>query len=334
MKRTFLSSLVLGPALLLGALLLPATAAAVGPITPSSACTAVGTAVTCNLWAKVQTGGPALPGTTVTKWWGFSDSATGIPTLPGPVLVVNQGDTVTVNLTNNLAVTTSILFDGQPVIPDTTGVGAGGTKSYAFNASAPGTYLYEAGLIPGTQYQVAMGLYGVLVVRPSGAPGQAYGASTAFDDEALVVLGEIDPVLNGSANPVAFDLRNFAPKFQLINGQAYSSAAPSIATTGGNKLLLRYANAGIGHSPSSPPMAARSSIPATWPPRRSRQARRPTSWSQCRRPPPCPPSTRCMTPRCFSTTTAASPSAACSPSSTRPPAGPRRVTPSGRSRAA
>ncbi len=247
MKRTFLSSLVLGPALLLGALLLPATAAAVGPITPSSACTAVGTAVTCNLWAKVQTGGPALPGTTVTKWWGFSDSATGIPTLPGPVLVVNQGDTVTVNLTNNLAVTTSILFDGQPVIPDTTGVGAGGTKSYAFNASAPGTYLYEAGLIPGTQYQVAMGLYGVLVVRPSGAPGQAYGASTAFDDEALVVLGEIDPVLNGSANPVAFDLRNFAPKFQLINGQAYSSAAPSIATTGGNKLLLRYANAGIGH---------------------------------------------------------------------------------------
>jgi hypothetical protein len=37
MKRTFLSSLVLGPALLLGALLVPGIAAAAGPIT-SPAC--------------------------------------------------------------------------------------------------------------------------------------------------------------------------------------------------------------------------------------------------------------------------------------------------------
>ncbi len=247
MKRTLLSSLVLGPALLLGALLLPAAAAAAGPITPSAACTAVGATVTCNLWAK--TGTVALPGSaTPTPIWGFSATSGGSPTLPGPVLVVNQGDTVTVNLTNNLAVTTSILFDGQAMVPDVTGAAAGGTKGYTFAASASGTYLYEAGLIPGSQYQVAMGLYGVLVVRPAGAPGQAYAnPATAFDDEALVVLGEIDPKLNTSSNPSAFDLRNFAPKYSLINGQAYSSAAPSITTTGGNRLLLRYANAGIGH---------------------------------------------------------------------------------------
>jgi len=257
MKRTLLSSLVLGPALLLAALLIPGAVAAAGPIT-STACTDVdngthvgNTAVTCNLWA--ETGNLTLPGTSV-PIWGFAGPSVADPSLPGPVsvpgavLVADAGDTVTVNLVNDLAVATSIVFDGQPMVPDTTGVGGGGgTKTYTFTAAAPGTYLYEAGLIVGSQYQVSMGLYGVLVVRPAGTPDRAYAeASTTFADEALVVLGEIDPKLNTSATPASFDLRNFAPKYQLVNGAAYPSTA-SIPTAGDNKLLLRYANAGIQH---------------------------------------------------------------------------------------
>ena len=43
-----------------------------------------------------------------------------------------------------------------------------------------------------------MGLYGALVVRPATA-GQAYDdAATAFDDEAVLVLSEIDPALNNA----------------------------------------------------------------------------------------------------------------------------------------
>lgn len=250
MNRTFLASLVLGPVLLLAALLLPGIAAAAGPIT-STACApgATPATVTCNLWAKP--GSLSLPATTVTVW-GFSDTSGGSPSLPGPTLVVDQGDVVTVNLTNNLGQPTSILFDGQAMAPDQAGVVAGGSKAYTFTAGAPGTYLYEAGLIPGSQYQVSMGLFGTLIVRPTGhptgLPGQAYGdASTAFDDEALVVLSEIDPALNNSATPWAVDLRAFAPKYFLVNGTAYTSAAPAIATTSGNTLLLRYANAGIQH---------------------------------------------------------------------------------------
>ena len=94
-----------------------------------------------------------------------------------------------------------------------------------------------------------MGLSGVLIVRPAGAPGQAYsGASTAFGDEALVVLGEIDPALNNNASPQAFDLRKFAPRYFLVNGVAYANTpASTIPVTSGNTLLLRYANAGIQH---------------------------------------------------------------------------------------
>ena len=108
--------------------------------------------------------------------WGYSATgASGTATLPGPVLIVNQGDTVTVTLHNNLSEPTALLFQGQAMVPDLTGVAAGGTKAYTFTATNPGTFLYEAGLIPGKQHQVAMGLYGALVVKPS--DGTAYGTS-------------------------------------------------------------------------------------------------------------------------------------------------------------
>lgn len=211
---------------------------------PATPCTGTGT-VTCNLWAKPQPGTTLTTGVSVTVW-GYTDTPSGTPALPGPVLIVNQGDLVTVNLTNNLPEPTGLLFQGQSLPPDTVGAAPGGPpKSYTFTASAPGTYLYEASLLPNAQHHVAMGLYGALVVRPSAGPSQAYGdAATSFDDEALVVLGEIDPLLN--AGPAGFDMRNFAPRYFLINGKAHPSTN-EIPAVAGQKILLRYVNAGIQH---------------------------------------------------------------------------------------
>ena len=95
--------------------------------------------------------------------------------LPGPTLVVNQGDTVTVTLHNNLpaaAGNTSILFPGFRV---TTSGGAtglltqeaphAGAVTYTFLADTPGTHSYYSG----TQgdLQVDVGLYGAIIVLPS-----------------------------------------------------------------------------------------------------------------------------------------------------------------------
>ncbi len=57
------------------------------------------------------------------------------------------------------------------------------------------------------------------------------------------MLSELDPALNQSANPAAFDMRNFKPTYRLINGRAYPATSP-IATAPGNRVLLRYVNAG------------------------------------------------------------------------------------------
>ncbi len=217
------------------------TAATALFLTGSAQQTVTITAPVVDLYAV--SGTTALPGTSVTVW-GYSIANSPVTQPGGPTLIVNQGDTVSINLHNELGVNTALLFQGQEMIPDMTGVAAGGTKNYTFTASRPGTYLYEAGLIPGAQYQTAMGLYGALIVRPATA-GQAYDdATTAYDDQAVLVLSEIDPDLNNSATPATFDMRHFAAKYFLINGKAYP-ATDAIATLPGNNVLLRYVNASL-----------------------------------------------------------------------------------------
>jgi FtsP/CotA-like multicopper oxidase with cupredoxin domain len=50
----------------------------------------------------------------VAYMWGFA-SGNGPMQYPGPTLILNQGETITVNLTNQLSVPVSILFPGQNV---------------------------------------------------------------------------------------------------------------------------------------------------------------------------------------------------------------------------
>ena len=77
--------------------------------------------------------------------WGYSSTPAGAG-LPGPVLSVTAGDTVTITLHNNLSEATALLLQGQGLIPDHTGALPGGTRTYTFTAANPGTFLYEAGL--------------------------------------------------------------------------------------------------------------------------------------------------------------------------------------------
>ena len=98
--------------------------------------------------------------------------------VPGPTLIVTEGQSITVRLTNNLptaAGNTSILFPGF-VVSATGGVtglltqeaAPGTTVQYTFTASAPGTHPYYSG----TQgdLQIEMGLYGAVIVLPAAIP--------------------------------------------------------------------------------------------------------------------------------------------------------------------
>ena len=230
-------------------------AVAAGKLAPQG-CTVSGTTDSCELYAMEGT--TSMLGGAPINIWGFS--STGVArsaTAPGPLLVVNQGDTVSVTLHNQIAgQQVSLTFPGQPITAfaagslsaaaEETGIGsADPAKTYTFTASRAGTFIYEAGHTANGTRQVAMGLAGALVVRSSdgsasGPPATGY-PTTAYDDDAVVVLSEIDPALN--AAPATFDMRKFAPAYRLINGKPFPST-DLISTDQGHTVLLRYANVG------------------------------------------------------------------------------------------
>jgi FtsP/CotA-like multicopper oxidase with cupredoxin domain len=233
------------PSAVLAVPAMPTLAAVAAGKLPINGCVEGAASATCDLYA--MSGTATILGVPI-PIWGFSKTgAAGSATAPGPVLVVRQGDAVTLTLHNQLAgQTVSLALPGQvgvtvagAVGDDTTGI-ASGTRAYSFTAGRPGTFLYEAGHTAGGARQVAMGLAGALVVLP--ADGTAYGnANTAYDDEAVLVLTEVDPAFN--AAPTTFDLRNFEPAYRLINGKPFPASDP-ISTDQGHRLLLRYVNAG------------------------------------------------------------------------------------------
>ena len=127
--------------------------------------------------------------------WGFADldnpnnPIKGKVQYPGPTLIVNEGDTVTINLTNNLAEPVSMVFPGLDVVTSTAPVfthGAkaklssivpeaapGGSRTYVFAASRPGTFYYQSG--SNQAVQLRMGLFGAIIVRPTQTTSKAYG---------------------------------------------------------------------------------------------------------------------------------------------------------------
>jgi len=158
--------------------------------------------------------------------------------IPGPTLIVNEGDTVTVNLKNSLpssAGNTSILFPGFQVA-SSGGVNGllvreaqpGGTVTYTFKATTPGTRSYYSG----TQgdLQIEMGMYGAIIVLPTNVPASCKGTQndsargaylqatgqgtekdfrladsaydnpkTCYDREYLFQFSEVDPRIHEAA---------------------------------------------------------------------------------------------------------------------------------------
>jgi manganese oxidase len=159
------------------------------------------TGTTFNLATK--TGYISTPDAGSWFMWGYCvDSANPnavVMQYPGPTLIVNEGDTITVNLRNTLSTPVSIIFPGQSGVVATGGTTGlltneaapnGGTVSYTFVASQPGTYQYFSGTQ--SDLQIEMGLVGALIVRPATAM-QAYNhADSAYNREVLFLQTEID----------------------------------------------------------------------------------------------------------------------------------------------
>jgi len=113
--------------------------------------------------------------------WAYGDTA------PGPLLRVDAGDVLRVDVDNGLPVATSVHWHGLALRNDMDGVPgltqepivAGGRFRYEFTAADPGTYFYH----PHSGVQLDRGLYGVVIVDDPRDPGR-------YDAEWIVVLDD------------------------------------------------------------------------------------------------------------------------------------------------
>ena len=284
-----------------------ATAAVAGnTVTPASAVTPPAVGIAC------EPGGPNYNMTTDKGYINLPDGNTafmygykiagGAFQHPGPVLCVNQGATVTITLTNTLNKDVSMMFPGQqnvlangaPAQPQfTAGVlksltnvatANGGSVTYSFVASNPGTFIYESGT--DQDVQVRVGLFGALIVRPTAGADHANNRPDSLfttmanssnyvrnDEEFLMMLSEVDPYLNQAVElGKPFNMNNYHPRYWLVNGRGfpdsiadnYASWLPNQpygslarvkekdATLHPNPGLVRYLNVGTENYPFHP----------------------------------------------------------------------------------
>jgi FtsP/CotA-like multicopper oxidase with cupredoxin domain len=163
--------------------------------------------------------------------------------VPGPTLIVTEGQPVTVTLTNGLptaAGNTSILFPGFNVTA-TGGVSGlmtqeaapGATVTYTFTASSPGTRAYYSG----TQgdLQIEMGLYGAIIVLPASIPAACTSGVHASNLTAESHWGESDFRLAAAAydHPESCYDREYLFQFSEMDPRIHSQALAQVTARAG-----------------------------------------------------------------------------------------------------
>jgi plastocyanin len=215
--------------------------------------------------------------------WGYAVAGNAMQ-FPGPTLIVTQGATVSITLTNQLRLPVSLVIPGQKVTVSNSSGGVPGlltmevppdngvsSVTYTFTAAQPGTYTYYSGTEQ--ELEVEMGLQGAIVVRPTGfdpttaAGRRAYtDPSTAYDREYLMLLSEVDVDQHkavGHGDIDSFDHTDRRPVTWFENGRTMPDTMADAGATifpnqpynslpishPGEKILIRFVGAGLDLHP-------------------------------------------------------------------------------------
>ena len=209
-----------------------------------------------NFNLNVQSGTKIFYGTTPTPTYGINGA------FLSPTIIVNKGDSITLNVINNLNINTTMHWHGLHVSAMNDGgphqiINPSTTWSPSFkvrnNAS---TFWYHPHGLNQTEQQVSKGLAGLFIVKDSAEAAlnlpRTYGVddipiivqNKAFDglqqiaiatdmDTAIFVNGTLNPYFNAPAQVIRFRLLNGSSlrtyNFGLSNGQTFYQ----IATDGG-----------------------------------------------------------------------------------------------------
>ncbi|MDH5632258.1 MAG: multicopper oxidase domain-containing protein [Gammaproteobacteria bacterium] len=205
-------------------------------------------AVTVNLTAEGATR-TLVDGTSVFVWRFRDNNGTG----PGALtsgLVVQEGQAVTVNVSNALDRNINFVIPG--VLEGTSSVSPGSSRSYSFTAPAAGSYFYTDSR--NGEIGRAMGLAGPMVVMPSDGSQRLYRGGPSFDRQYTLVLNELDDRLNAAvAAGGSYNMANYEPNYFFVNGMSYpdtsADADTVVSMRTGDDVAIRFINVGAITNP-------------------------------------------------------------------------------------
>ncbi len=177
---------------------------------------------------------------TTYRYWTFNGK------VPGPFIRVRQGDTVVLTLNNDKNDTMVHSIDLHAVLGPGGGavlsqVLPGGSKTFSFQATTPGLFVYHCGT-PMVAEHMANGMYGLILVEPP-------GGLPRVDHEYYVMQGEIYTTApKGKSGLQQFSGSNLMqenPEYFVYNGSvnALSSEFPLQANVG-ETVRIFFGNAG------------------------------------------------------------------------------------------
>jgi nitrite reductase (NO-forming) len=176
------------------------------------------------------------------KAWTFNGEA------PGPVIVVNQGDTINFTLKNiDPAIPHSMDFHAVHAAPsvDFANVMPNEEGTFTYPANNPGVFMYHCGTKPVLSH-IANGMHGSIIVKPK----DGYPTDADVDREFVIVQNEwykynnLDDFTNGVPKYVVFSTKALKDGDLNSNGTVGALVDKPLLAKVGDKIRLYVNNVG------------------------------------------------------------------------------------------
>ncbi|AIM16251.1 nitrite reductase [Bacillus sp. X1(2014)] len=176
------------------------------------------------------------------KAWTFNGEA------PGPVVVVNEGDTINFKLKNmDPAIPHSMDFHAVHAAPsvDFTDVKPNEEGTFKYPANKPGVFMYHCGTKPVLSH-IANGMHGTIIVKPK----NGYPTDNEIDREYVIIQNEwykyndIEDFTNGVPKYVVFSTKALKNGDLNTNGAVGSLVDQPLLAKVGDRIRLYVNNVG------------------------------------------------------------------------------------------
>ncbi len=176
------------------------------------------------------------------KAWTFNGEA------PGPLVVVDQGDTIHFTLKNiDPAIPHSMDFHAVHAAPDKkfADVMPDEEETFVYEAASPGVFMYHCGT-SSVLAHIANGMHGTIIVRPT----DGYPTDDEIDKEHVLIQNEwykyndLDDMTNGEPSQVVFSTKAMEEGQLNTNGVVGAIKEKPLEANVGDKVRLYVNNVG------------------------------------------------------------------------------------------